>query len=148
MTPEQLEAERSAVQGHALIQNMLPRTKTPLGVVNSCRQLIVVNDAFVEALGFPDADTAYGLRLGEALGCQHADEMPAGCGTAPSCRECGATKAIMEALSAPDPKRHRCIVHARRGLELEPLEFAVRATGCDVGGLRYVLLAVQTGAAA
>jgi hypothetical protein len=145
---EELETERLALQGHALIQSMVPRTKTPLGVLNACRQLLILNDAFVAALGFSDVDTAYGLRLGEALGCQHSDAMPGGCGTAAACRECGATKSIVEALAAPAPARHRCVIHARRGFELEPLSFIVRATGYDIGTARFVLLAVQLGAPA
>jgi len=41
------------------------------------------------------AAALYGFRPGEILNCIHAGENEAGCGTTEFCRECGATKAIL-----------------------------------------------------
>jgi len=91
-------------QIHDISQNLIMTTllKTVSGllvVVNEDRQIVSLNHAFLEAIGIADAEAALGLRLGESLKCIHANQKPAGCGTTPYCRTCGAAIAMMAAIA-------------------------------------------------
>jgi K+-sensing histidine kinase KdpD len=65
-------------------------------VLNENRQIIYANEECLKALGLDSVQKALGLRPGEALGCIHAHEMPAGCGTSESCSVCGAVTSILQ----------------------------------------------------
>lgn len=65
-------------------------------VLNENRQIIYVNDSFMKTLGLDSPESVFGKRPGEALGCVHAYEMAAGCGTSESCSVCGAVNSIVE----------------------------------------------------
>jgi hypothetical protein len=66
-----------------------------LAILNRHRQIVVVNHVLLESLGVEDPDKLLGLRPGEALGCVHAWDNEAGCGTGPVCSTCGAALAIL-----------------------------------------------------
>jgi len=67
-------------------------------VLNQQRQIVLANESMARLLKRPAADLL-GLRLGEALGCDHRHAAPTGCGTTAFCCHCGAAKAIVSGLS-------------------------------------------------
>ncbi len=66
-------------------------------ILNENRQIVYANKALEDAFHLKDRKAVYGLRPGEALGCQHSHER-AGCGTTRFCGQCGAVKAILSGL--------------------------------------------------
>lgn len=67
-------------------------------MLNQERQIVLVNENMARLLKRPAAELL-GLRLGEALGCEHRHATPTGCGTTPFCCHCGAAKAIVSGLN-------------------------------------------------
>ncbi|MHC1753409.1 PAS domain-containing sensor histidine kinase [Humidesulfovibrio sp.] len=67
-------------------------------LLNEQRQIVLANGSMARLLKRPAA-ALLGLRLGEALGCDHRHAAPTGCGTTAFCCHCGAAKAIVSGLS-------------------------------------------------
>jgi len=64
-------------------------------VLNSYRQIVFANRAFVALLKSSCADDVLGRFAGDVLSCHIAKSSPSGCGTGESCQTCGALMAIM-----------------------------------------------------
>lgn len=63
-------------------------------ILNSNRQIVFCNQPLVKYLHAVDANEIIGKRHGEALRCEHANNVSGGCGTTEFCKMCGAFKAI------------------------------------------------------
>ena len=68
-------------------------------ILNEQRQIVFANEPTAAILGVERPEEIFGLRVGEAVQCEHADLEPGGCGTSEFCRECGALQAMMTSLS-------------------------------------------------
>ncbi|HWR04496.1 MAG TPA: PAS domain-containing sensor histidine kinase [Humidesulfovibrio sp.] len=66
-------------------------------VLNQDRQIVLANKNMGTYLNRPQAELL-GLRVGEALGCDHRHAAPEGCGTTVFCCHCGAARAILKGL--------------------------------------------------
>jgi signal transduction histidine kinase len=114
-----------------------------LAVLNEQRQILALNDAFLRRLGIEDVKAVFGLRVGEALSCVHADDEPGGCGTSRCCATCGAAIAMMAALRTDTPQQRECVATIRRdGRDLD-FYFLIHCSPVRVGALRYLLLFLQ-----
>src|SRR4051794_20053833 len=101
--PEKERARELARQQEVLtadpaVDRLLDCLPEPTIVLNSLRQIVRANERAESLLG-TTRDRMLGLRFGEAIQCPHALEEPAGCGTTPACRYCGAARAIMNCSS-------------------------------------------------
>jgi len=72
---------------------MLDALPTILLILNQSRQIVHANRAAIEAMGVPKAEAICGLRPGELLDCEHAQEPGSGCGLTEFCTRCGAAQA-------------------------------------------------------
>lgn len=68
-------------------------------MLNDMRQIVFANKAVLETVGAENIEDVLGKRLGEMLGCVHAGEMKAGCGTSKFCTQCGSARAIIKGLA-------------------------------------------------
>lgn len=93
-SPEDLERSRRKLQDHDVVAQLLEGFPG-LAVILDKNRHIVLHNRLAKAIfqGLGD-QPAFGRRLGEALGCAHADEMAAGCGTSKFCAECGAAQSV------------------------------------------------------
>jgi signal transduction histidine kinase len=144
-TPDRAPVERMAdavdfAANNAVIDAVLKSSGSLVAVLNEFRQIVAVNDVFLQALGFRDAGGALGLRPGEVIGCVHAHEMPGGCGTARHCATCGAAIAIVTTLAEGEPVERRCVATVdRNGIEVD-ICLSVRAVRIALEGRDFVLL--------
>lgn len=101
-------------------------------ILNQQRQIVFANEPTVAILGVERPEDILGLRVGEAVRCEHADVEPGGCGTSEFCRECGALQAMMTSLSGRRSVRE-CRITRENGDSLDlrvtarPLAFDGRA---------------------
>jgi signal transduction histidine kinase len=138
-----LRREIDIISGSPVVSGLLRSVCGLLAVLDRNRQIVSINDSFLKMLGIDDPQEALGLRPGEALGCVHAHDEQAGCGTSEYCSTCGAAIAIVAALGADAPSQRICALTARRnGSEVE-LAFMVRSQPIEVEGDRYILLFLQ-----
>jgi signal transduction histidine kinase len=68
-------------------------------ILNSHRQIIFANEKLRKFLNLEHRSEIYGQRPGEILKCEHAFELPSGCGTSKFCTECGAAKAMKSSMA-------------------------------------------------
>lgn len=103
------------------------------------RQIVFANQGLLNFACCREADLL-GLRAGEALGCAHAFERPAGCGATEFCVTCGAAQAILNsACGLPDVQECRIT----RCENNEALDFRVWSTPLTIDGDQFTLLTLS-----
>ena len=137
---DQLDLDVRIVSTHPLIDGLMNMASGLLAVLNEQRQLLAVNDSFLNLLGIADPAQVIGLRPGESFHCIHAHEMPGGCGTSELCASCGAAVAMVACMEGNMPVEKKCAVSAMRNGKLADLIFKVRAVPVIFDRRRYLLL--------
>ena len=88
----ELESKISKLSENQIVKQLLEGYPDLAVILDWNRQIIAYNSKVENILHNSEEGSIYGQRLGEALRCKHAFEMPAGCGTSMFCKECGAGK--------------------------------------------------------
>ncbi len=126
-----------------LVSELLGLVSGLVAVINEHRQLVALNRKLLDLLDVPDAAELLGLRLGEAVGCIHAHEMDAGCGTSEYCATCGAVIAMVLSQEQDRPVERECILEAmRHGREVH-MVLRVQTQPMPIDGRRFTLLFLQ-----
>lgn len=132
-----------SISNDPLMTALLTTMSGLLVVLNEDRQIVALNHAFLEAIGFTNPEEALGLRLGQSLKCIHGYEQPAGCGTTPHCSTCGAAIAMMTAIRENRPDEQICALNIEQNGIIENLCLIVKAQPVSIDGNRWVLVFVQ-----
>ncbi|MDP6779379.1 MAG: PAS domain-containing sensor histidine kinase [Candidatus Latescibacteria bacterium] len=119
------------------IFNAVPDT---LVVLNDKRQIVFANNSLLELLGGTDMQSVCGLRVGDVLGCVHANETEGGCGTTEHCRMCGAVNAILTSQQGTQDVQECRITPDRKG---EALDLKIHATPFEFSGKRYTVFSAS-----
>jgi signal transduction histidine kinase len=141
--PSELERRIGVLTNNPITDTLLQAVGGLVAILDENRQILAVNQAFLDGLGCADPASVMGLRPGEALGCIHADAMPAGCGTSPHCATCGAVVSIVTALADDAADERTCVAEVRRDGGISDLVLRVRACPIDLGGERILMLVLQ-----
>ncbi len=67
-------------------------------IVNEERQVVFLNQTFIQLFGIKNIEEAMGSRPGEIINCIHSQDYIHGCGTGQDCRYCGAVNAVIQSL--------------------------------------------------
>jgi signal transduction histidine kinase len=140
---DELLTEIEAVRKSPVISGLLHSVGGLLAILNAHRQVVALNDSFIEMLGINDAEEALGLRPGEALQCVHAKGEPAGCGTTEYCSTCGAAIAIVSSLERDVPYERLCALSANRGGNAVDIALLARAQQITIEGKKFILIFLQ-----
>jgi len=138
-----LVSEIRSVSNNPVISGLLHTVSGLLAVLNEHRQVIALNDSFLQMLGIDDPANALGLRPGEVLQCIHANDEPAGCGTTRFCSTCGAAVAIVVSLGQDSPVEKVCALTAERGGKEVDVFLRVKANPIEIDEKKFVLLFLQ-----
>ncbi|MFH2092932.1 MAG: ATP-binding protein [Pseudomonadota bacterium] len=147
-TPEKLDPKAIAIEidiikNNPVMSGLLQSVGGLLAVVDEHRQLVALNDSFLQMLGIKDPEKALGLRLGEALECVHAHARPAGCGTTKYCATCGAAIAMVTSLGNGQPAERICALSAVKDQVPMDLSLLVRSHPIIINQKRFLLLFIQ-----
>jgi len=130
-----------SVISHSPLMNTLLKTMTGLIVVlKEDRQIVALNYEFLNVIGIPDPESALGLRLGESLACVHSDEDPAGCGTTPFCRTCGAAIAMMSSITRDESDEQTCVLASETNGVKSDLCLLIRSQPITLEGHRWIMI--------
>ncbi len=143
--PERLGIEQARVDSRALstkldLQLLLKAVPECAAILDEHRQILLANEALLDLLSEEDFQEILGSRPGEAVGCIHAWDLPAGCGTGETCRYCGAAAAIVQTLETGEKATHECRITVENETETEWLDLLVAAVPIDVEGRGLILL--------
>lgn len=134
-----INAELDLLKRSGPLLRILERVPVPVAVMNSCRQMVFVNNALLTLLSQEEHDSIIGLRIGEAFGCPNSTHDLGGCGTTEWCEGCGVTAAVVEALETGEA-RHRSEINAQSSGGRVNLAFDQTAYAFDYEGTRFVVV--------
>ena len=140
---ERLATEIEIMTHNEVITGLLHSISGLLAVLNEHRQIVALNDSFLNVLGLDDPQQALGLRPGEALECIHAHDEPGGCGTSKFCSTCGAAAAIVAGLDQGIFSERVCALSANRNGKISDIVLLVKAQPIKIGGERFLLIFLQ-----
>src|SRR5208283_4324302 len=138
--PAKVSALSLFVDDHPLFQAVLESVDGYIMILNPQRQVLAMNSAVIKDLHIESPECLIGNRPGEILGCIHAVEGPAGCGTSKTCATCGAVISILSSQSQGKPVTNECLATVRHGISTESLEFSVRSTPITVNNQHFTIL--------
>jgi len=139
---EVLEAQRARVRSEALVCEMLEAFPEAAMILNRERQIVAANGRMARLAGRA-ADDLIGCRIGEALSCEHARDLPSGCGTTRFCRNCGAAKTMVRHAATCAVETDECRITREAGAELAALDLRVWASALEVRGERFMVFALR-----
>lgn len=141
--PQVLRREIAAASNNAVVDALMATIGGLLAVLNEQRQVLAVNEGLLRFMGVDRADEVLGLRVGEAVQCVHAHDMPGGCGTGEYCATCGQAIAQVTSLREDRPVETSCALTVTRdGAEVD-MFLRVRSTPFQIGEWRVLLIFLQ-----
>lgn len=136
------EAQIVRLQGAPMLSPLLDAVGAPAAFVNSDREILLCNQLFAGMVGVP-ADHVVGRRFGEAVGCIHAFEPPAGCGTTEACAWCGGGQALRTARIANEQAVVPCRVSTIDADHPGTIDAEVTCTPLVVAEIEGVVIVVR-----
>ena len=115
----------------------------PLMVVNSYRQIVFSNQAFLKTFGVDNLSNFLAKRPGEAMGCIYSGVGENGCGTSKHCRECGAVRALMESILKKVPASHDCQLLLKGEFGTAAKDLRVFVSPWDAGNETYYVVTLM-----
>jgi signal transduction histidine kinase len=113
-------------------------------VINQHRQVLAANRALLDAVTMDgDFSGCLGMRVGEVLGCLHAEEGQDGCGSSMACRKCGNLVTALATLGSGEPSRAECLITIQQEGRWEAHEFAARSVPLQVRDQNLILLTLR-----
>lgn len=143
VTEKEIAAEIKIMSQNPFVSGLLHSISGLLAVLDEHRQVVALNDSFLQMLGIDDPAKALGLRAGEALQCIHAHDEPAGCGTTKFCSTCGAAIAIVSSLGQDKPVEKICALSVNRGGKEVDIALLVKAHPIKIDKKQFLLLFLQ-----
>jgi signal transduction histidine kinase len=138
-----LAAEIEIISKNPVTTGLLHCVSGLLAILDENRQIVAVNDTFLQMMGITDPAETLGLRQGEALLCVHAHKEPSGCGTTKFCSSCGAAIAIVSSLEHNIPMEKICALTAQRKGKHVDMALLVRSQPLTIDNKRFLLLFLQ-----
>lgn len=142
-SPAALAADLARAAASPIVEALLRSLGSAVLVLNEQRQIVAANTASLRLLGLADPSAVLGLRPGEAVGCVHAGEEAAGCGTSQACATCGAVLAVLGAMRRDRPEERECALTIASGDGTADLDLRVRAVPFQVDGHALVMVALS-----
>jgi len=139
----EIKREMDIISRSPIFNGLLITASGSFAVLNEHRQVIAVNEAYLEFLGTKNAEDILGLRPGETLRCVHSGEMEGGCGTSESCSSCGAAISIVTALAGDTPMERKCALTMKINSHERNLCLRVRSHLFEFDGEKFIFIFLQ-----
>lgn len=142
-TPFEIEGSRSCILKQPVVIQMLEGFPELAVILDSNRQIVAYNKS-AESILIPDErGSIYGQRVGEALRCIHAFELPAGCGTSRFCSECGAGKCNKSSRETLQRCSEECRITVSRDDVQSSLDLKVFTSVIVVDSQSFTLFTIE-----
>jgi hypothetical protein len=138
-----LDADIRAAAVNPVIDALLKTVSGLLAVLNENRQILAINNAFLNMLGIDDIEQVLGLRPGQVIGCIHRSANDGGCETSAQCTTCSAAIAMVSCLHDNAPVEKECALTVEQDGKTKDLFLRIRACPISIDGRRMILLFLQ-----
>ena len=136
----EIQQELELLSNNPLIDSLMNSISGLFAVLNEYRQVLTVNQAFIDMLRIDNVTEIMGLRPGEIVQCIHAKKMPGGCGTSEFCATCGAAVSMVVCLGTNKAEERKCSITVNREGKHQDLFFIVRSCPIQLETRRFILL--------
>jgi signal transduction histidine kinase len=133
-------AQFDAVQSDRLPTEALDAVPDLVAVLNSEREVVFANRAFLSFAGAGDITQVFGIRPGELFGCVNARSAPEGCGTGEACAGCGAAAAIDDSLRTGSPATRDCSLTIWAQGRRTARDLSTHSLPFEIAGSSYVMV--------
>lgn len=138
---DELRRESVLVRSALLVQSLIDSMPVGVAILNDKRQVVAANLPLLEMVQGRLEDMV-GRRLGEVFGCCNWKKGPDGCGTAPSCRDCGILQACKFSQLEGQAIRE-CDLALEHPIKGAPLELRAKATSASIQGESFIICALE-----
>ena len=139
----QIENKSHRINRDPIITQMVESFPDLVLILDSNRQIVDYNKKAESFFANKNEIEILGNRLGEALGCIHAFDNQAGCGTTKYCASCGAGRVNKAALENPGSYEDECrILVNYAGVEAS-LDFKVFTSTLEFEGENFIVFAIK-----
>ncbi len=140
---QELQSDKQLIKNQPLILQLLEGYPSLAVILNRSRQIVAYNSKAAGLLFADKSGEIYGQRLGEALKCIHAAEMPAGCGTSIFCTECGAGKCNKHTNETGASCAEECRITIEQNSAESSLDLRVFTSNLRVSGENFILFSIE-----
>lgn len=140
---KELQSEKQLINNQPLILQLLEGYPSLAVILNRNRQIVAYNSKAAGLLFADQSGEIYGQRLGEALKCIHAVEMPAGCGTSIFCTECGAGKCNKHTSETRESCSEECRITTEQNSTESSLDLRVFTSNLKISGENFILFSIE-----
>jgi signal transduction histidine kinase len=140
---EELAQSIDIINNSPIIAGLMNILSGLLAVLSEHRQIVALNEAFMESLNIDDCYETLGLRLGDIIGCVHASKSSGGCGTTEYCPSCSAAIAIISSMETDKPVEKTCAVTITKNDVVTDVLFEIRSCPIALEGNQFLVLFLQ-----
>ena len=134
-----VRAQAEKIEAWTELRGLIDAIPDILLAVNSSRQIVFGNQTALAFFHARSASELWGRRPGEAAGCMHSSETPAGCGNSEPCTVCGAFLAISNGLRG-EASVEECRMTLAGGT---PLDLSIWTHPFQLDNERFLFLSIQ-----
>ena len=127
------------LQGSGFAQHVIQAVPSSFMILNKEHQIVYRSQPLMDLLGEAFDQEVLGKRPGELLGCVHAAESVAGCGTTEFCSECNTVQSILQSQKGKSAHKE-CRIISTAG---KAYEFRVLASPFSIDERDYTLFALE-----
>lgn len=142
-TFSEIEKEKVFVNKFTIVKNLLAALPNAALLLDSNRQIVAYNQAAKNILSPDENGRIEGRRIGEAVNCIHAVEMPAGCGTSKFCEECGAGKCNKSTRETLQSCSDECRITTKKNNIESPLDLRVHTSIIELDEKRFTFFTIE-----
>lgn len=140
---EEIESEKAIISQHHIVTKLLDGFPNAALLLNENRQIVAYNANIANIIESKEFKSIYGQRVGEAIGCIHSSEMPAGCGTSKFCEECGAGQCNKYTRETSLNSKQECRVIVNKNESEQSIDLRVSTSIIELDDRRYILFAIE-----
>lgn len=139
----ELERDLDFLNKQTVVKKLFDGFPVAAVMLDKNRQIVNYNRIAESLLNPSGNKNLYGQRIGEAIDCIHAFDMPAGCGTSRFCEECGAGKCNKTTRETFQACSQECRITVKNNNVESALDLRVHTSILNLGQNNYTVFTVE-----
>jgi hypothetical protein len=140
---QSIENDQEILSRNKLVTKLLDGFPNAAMLLNNNRQIVAYNHNAINLVSKGGLKSVYGQRVGEAIGCIHAFDMPAGCGTSKFCEECGAGQCNKFTRDTLLDAKQECRVIVKKEETESSLDLRISTSIIELDENNYTLFGIE-----
>lgn len=135
-----LKKQVACLNGLSYFKQGLDVTNSMILILNSCRQAVFANKAFLTMVNMQDSSELTGKLLGEIISCVHAGAVIHDCGMSDACKYCNGINTVVESMATNGESTGEFSnINTMNGIE-ENINLAIHVAPLEVKGQTFAVV--------